>query len=328
MKSRGQHFIPRYLLKGFASRRKGDKYHAFVFRKSRAPFEANIADIGKVHYFHGNPRDRSLESKISKVEEAHAQIVRDLLDGKVDSIAPRALNEFVLHLAFRTRNIREGFRRMCDDAIKVFEERLTREEYHPKDLQTMLTVLKEELAKWGIHGIGDDLLLRLLKSTELRAQIKDLFAIAKTQIDYRSTSRETQWKWLSGEEDFGIRLQLMKHLVWKTARSPQACFILGDLGPIARFERSNVFENTHVADGRPVEAILLPVSSSCLLIGEAKRDTVIIDEEAVNRASAELSNEFFVSSKLTERERTYHLLLGHRSALIEKKKMHQLLDEG
>jgi hypothetical protein len=54
-KPKGQHFVPRFLLDGFASRRHRKESYGYLFRRGAPCHEVNIRDVGKSRYFHGDP---------------------------------------------------------------------------------------------------------------------------------------------------------------------------------------------------------------------------------------------------------------------------------
>jgi hypothetical protein len=54
-KPKGQHFAPRFLLDGFASRRHRKESYACLFRRGATCDEVNMRDVGKSRYFYGDP---------------------------------------------------------------------------------------------------------------------------------------------------------------------------------------------------------------------------------------------------------------------------------
>jgi hypothetical protein len=46
MSGERQHFLPRFLLRGFDSRTDGREMYTWVFRREREPFEPNIINVG------------------------------------------------------------------------------------------------------------------------------------------------------------------------------------------------------------------------------------------------------------------------------------------
>jgi hypothetical protein len=48
-----QHILPRFLLKGFASRIEGEKIYTWVYPRNSPPVEANIRKVGVEKHFYG-----------------------------------------------------------------------------------------------------------------------------------------------------------------------------------------------------------------------------------------------------------------------------------
>jgi len=95
---------------------------------------------------------------------------------------------------------------------------------------------------------------------------------------------------------------------------------------VATFEGSENFQ-APIKGGINLEAIFLPISSDRLLIGMKNKGFDKFDPDALNTASAELSRDFFIASRNTDKERGYLSNLGKRSALFNKEKMEQLVQE-
>jgi Protein of unknown function (DUF4238) len=65
-----QHFLPRFLLKGFASRQSRQQFYTWVFQKGKEAFETNILNVGlaKNFYTHGVEVDAE---QISRPKKTH-----------------------------------------------------------------------------------------------------------------------------------------------------------------------------------------------------------------------------------------------------------------
>jgi hypothetical protein len=108
--TRGQHYLPKFLLKGFASRTKEKKAWVYCFRRDAVGKEVSVRDVGKETDFHGNPRDGDLENRMAVVESVfglHVASWRErefLLESDEELVS-----QFVGHLIVRTKSIREAF---------------------------------------------------------------------------------------------------------------------------------------------------------------------------------------------------------------------------
>ena len=63
-----QHILPKFLLKGFANRIKGNSIYTLVHRKDGQIFESNIKNICAERYFYGKEPDSSADADITKNE--------------------------------------------------------------------------------------------------------------------------------------------------------------------------------------------------------------------------------------------------------------------
>ena len=75
------------------------------------------------------------------------------------------------------------------------------------------------------------------------------------------------------------------------------------------------FENPLKTESTPA-LIVLPISDRCALVGERASECAAVNVHEINTASAELSQEFFVSSDNSEAQRQYQNVLGRRAALV------------
>jgi len=67
-----QHFIPQFLLKGFASRKARSNLFCWVYRKNIKPFETNITKIGVERKFYVESEDTTLDESITGAEAEYS----------------------------------------------------------------------------------------------------------------------------------------------------------------------------------------------------------------------------------------------------------------
>lgn len=63
------HILPRFLLKGFASRVDNQKAFTWVCRKDGSPFEASTRDVSVEKYFYGKEGNISADEEITAIEK-------------------------------------------------------------------------------------------------------------------------------------------------------------------------------------------------------------------------------------------------------------------
>lgn len=103
------HILPKFLLKGFASRFevKKDKAFSWWFRRDHEPRETNIDKINVERHFYGEDDKINVDPAITILELGFSTLVSELreTDEQTD-ISDTGIAEFVAHLTSRTRHLR------------------------------------------------------------------------------------------------------------------------------------------------------------------------------------------------------------------------------
>jgi hypothetical protein len=76
--TRKQHFLTRFLMAGFACRKKRREIYTHVFRAGQPPFEDNIRNIGGERDFYANPKNRPTEAILERRDTRHAQVINKI----------------------------------------------------------------------------------------------------------------------------------------------------------------------------------------------------------------------------------------------------------
>ena len=328
MSAKGNHFLPQFLLRGFASRNSRTECYCWYFRRDTKACEANIKGIGQQRHFHGNPRETNLEVLIAERESVYAPLVQSLQKGEIKERDKALIDELVAHLMIRGRNLRQGLLKATDDLLTAMVRHFTNPENHASRNDRIFEYVKKDprfsaiLASIPIEA--REVFIKQFRTEMEELPIEDgmrqVFAFLQQSLP-ESTS-QAHIKTLS--KDFAPRKQVekMQHLIWKTRRSSET-LILGDVGVLFREIETGEFKHPILAPQRPVQ-VFLPVSHEFVLVGEEAENSEI-DTEQLNRAQAALSREFFVSSIRTEKELTYERLLGSRADLVSKDEISELL---
>jgi hypothetical protein len=137
------------------------------------------------------------------------------------------------------------------------------------------------------------------------------FDHANKSIFSRDWAKEVHVKTLETAVVPPPRLEFLAKLEWSVSVGPPGTFILGDLVVIRYSPKSGQFESSLEMKGKK-RAILVPLSDRHLLVGQRRGMGVQLDYEALNRATAELCVDFFVSNRNTRREGEYAFSLGAR----------------
>lgn len=328
---RRHHFIPRLLLKGFASRIAGEKFFVYQFRRASGPIEVSVADVGVEKYFHGRTAD--IEERLQAKESEYGPLVWGVREGYLDPASFDLVVDFVLNLITRTKNVRVGFAEM---GTAIFE-RFDAEVQNPRNYGPIKELIREELLsqkklrkkiRKRFGTLPRDQVERLVKQGisslpfDPVLVFQHLIREARARVDLGAAARDAQLRVLQSDAGLALRRKELRRFRWSLKEQPRGTFILGDLGPVARLHEFPDVQNP-VRPGTTM-AIYLPVSSRFLLIGRREGDHEEVDPEAINLAAVELSRDVFVADRNTRREEDYLKVLGQRAQLFD----HAELDEG
>jgi Protein of unknown function (DUF4238) len=318
METRRHHFLPRFLLKGFASRSRRDSYFTYLFTREGRQHETNITNVAVAGDFYGREADGGVESGLRESESQHATVLHRIRSEGLDNNDRLILGEFVRHLLVRTRHMRETAGDLAGAITALMRQLLPTTQMQEK--------LKQEISK---RALGNESLWAQMKAKGVNLteqQMTHLVDLAMAQIDLASGLRlysdaleliDVLGAAAAGQigalrRATGERPVPPDDVIWSLTKTEPHFFILGDLAVIGR-----------TADGychpmQPdagLEAIVLPIGHQHLLIGALTPTIPTIDPEQVNDASVELSRDFFVASRNTQREQHYQARLGARAKL-------------
>src|ERR1051326_8081276 len=122
MSGKRQHEIPRFLMRGFASRvepklNKDDSVFVWVYRKRIEPFESNTLNVGAEGRFYDDGT-LNVDDEITELEKTFSPAVneaRQLDDGS--KISDQTLFEFIVNLTVRTKHLRDSIAGIGEFAV-------------------------------------------------------------------------------------------------------------------------------------------------------------------------------------------------------------------
>lgn len=330
-KPKGHHFIPRFLLNGFASRSDSKDRRVWVFDKNGRIAETNIGSVAKQRYFHGDPADSPLEYTVADRETSFAPLVQRLRSGCASREDLRAAPELVVHLWVRTKNIRDGFAETCRDIFDLTEEMLQQCE---RDEEVALgAAIENELRvpqNEALRGLAPAQRLRMRKGLrrmiaqgDFLAELLPYLQSQRPLLDAAAddAGRNTQLSSLSKELAPRARVEELSFLHWGVVPARGARLVLGDVVVIAKTERRSEYVNLTAADGDfPLVAVVLPLAPESALVGSRGAITSLNASE-INEASAALSRAFFVACQRTTAEERLLQVLGTRTDLFTKEQI-------
>jgi hypothetical protein len=326
--SKGHHFLPQFLLRGFASRGTRKNQYSYLFRKGFDPVETNIKNIGKQAWFHGVSEEDNLEQRLSVREGEFAILLAGLRTGVVDTHQYKQTAAFVNHITIRTKNLRETFAELGNSVFEMLERFFTTDE-HRHDFQEGLVraILKELMdLKMGLavenlsseeRSILEQGVKELVGKFDFRQFALSQLQIFRANVNFSNIVAESHRKVLGQNDEASNRQQHLESLIWSVHTAAKGSYILGDIGPICLRGSPDAFLNPFELEPS-FNAVALPISSDALLVGARIGFQFSESPAAINRASAELRRNFFVASQCTPREDEYQQVLAKRCDFIPR----------
>jgi Protein of unknown function (DUF4238) len=276
-----QHYIPRFLFKGFASKYISRKqvcvcYFHIVCAEGQ---EKNTRHIGYEPDFYG----ALLDDLIKKREDVYAKVLDRVREKRKIQNSDRDLVvEFVFSLALRTKHAREKM-------VSLIESSRDSLHSHFRDANSWADDLRKKanpsVAQWD----------KLAEDLGEKGQVAVL-----TNLHQNTSSQPFD------------SLKLWQDLHWRVEEFPPGSFILGD-APVLQVNTDSSIVSVFFGEGHR-SMIVLPISDTLLLIGSEEPEAKPPALYLLNCGSAELSLLFFVSSQnRAEHEGVYHGLVGRRA---------------
>ncbi|MGH7788585.1 MAG: DUF4238 domain-containing protein [Candidatus Binatia bacterium] len=346
MSGKNQHYLPRFMLAGFASRRDGKQAWIYELRKGRQAVERNTRNVGAEGGFYRRGDDDRIDHELQDYEGEFGQLVNEIRStDRIPTGSDDALAGLVTSLSVRTRAIRLAFGHAGQQIVAALgrylndPERVRRmmRDHLKKHPETLLEPVAREL---GVdpHDLPLVLRNRLLQQAEglidapaTTAKIKMLAGMMLRELEGRTSKegiKEIHLTALGKGTLPSRRMDPAQRLTWSLRTLDPSSLILGDLGPIRLNESSGRYESLAKATDDP-HSIFLPISHEHLLVGVDHHlaTDCPLDVEAVNIAAAELSWEFVVARQSTKREAVYAEALGRWAELLPDDELHQIEEE-
>lgn len=328
MAGKRQHYLPRFLLSGFASKvSKGDSF-CWVYRKSGKYFEANTTKVGVEKFFYGDPDKDSTDSVITKAEPKYANFLSQLRNSDVSQpVDSKLAAEFTVHLAVRNRNLREEFSSAAENFVDGFIEQISdpnvlrqtvikyfRE--NPAELeQQFRKILKQQgvflnrrqyRQKLAEHKAMMPSMINSLSEAEL-TQISNQMDVLAGHV--RPSAKKGHNKAIARDHAPLSRVEAISSLDWKLHDFAAHSLILGDFGAYA-YGNNQQDPCALVWAAKEVDVVILPISHRRLMMGQRSGKHFLPEPCEVNQKSASISREFFVSSESSDERMAFVPLIG------------------
>jgi|LGVF01.1.fsa_nt_gb hypothetical protein len=334
MAGKRQHYIPRFLLKGFCSKTEGTKSFIWYFRKGSKPSEISIRDVAVSRKFYGDTGPESIDEKLTKMERQFGPTIDRLRTDKTINISDLPIIvELFINMVIRTQYIRKSFtdatgglmemaaRNLSDphkmaivlnEAIKQNKSRFhdqLRSSMRSK-LATKMPVMEEHIIRWVEENAEQ--LTSLLAKPFSKGFVKALTAFIEKIDEHGTISHKDALDRFLDLQEPSKRHHQYSNLHWITKSYDPNQFILGDICVLTMDTKSQSF-SPPIFSKKDNYILLLPISHDTLLIGSDSKEPLLPPPEVLNIYSVELSIDYFVSSIKSEREKLYSKRVGEKA---------------
>jgi len=344
MAGKRQHYLPRFLLKGFASRTEGKKAFTWYFRKDTKPIEVSIRDVGLEKSFYDNSGAGSIDKIITEKEQLFGDLLsRIRRDLHIQSKDFNLLAEFIVHLTSRTKHVRTGFTNGFAKLTNMVSRNLSEPQQIKRFIKGLIKndkkfheqiriKIREDLGR-PIPDI-EDLIINLIEENvdivtdEITGPslllAEQLFSQPKQNIEQiGESSHKKALMQLLPEIERSKRFDRYYGLKWNIVQSNPGSLVLGDVGVMEIDPKLNEIYPA-IISMLPEGVVLLPISTDCLLVGSTNSDISLPSLTTLNYGSVELSAEFFVSSVNSEKEMLCLKGIGTRSDFLKNSEVDEL----
>jgi hypothetical protein len=342
MAGKRHHILPRFLLKGFASKtlprgNKKDAVFVWVYKKDAEPYESNIINVGVEKHFYGKEGELNVDEEMTSLEHDFAISLESLRaqdDGA--SVSDDRLIEFIVHLTARTKHLRDsiidasGF--LFDNVFGYFSDYNNWRSYLIKYFTKHPEVIKEELEKvlrnvqvsahkkammcQRVKKMPVERIVQLID--EEGSQWELLFQLLRIKFteDLADIVKQAHIKSLLKNLVSEPRADHYRQLQWYVRKSAEP-FILGDVGCLFELAGDTRFKSLGGTEDEILK-VYLPISSHCVVVGTALTEAPQVAARILNEAFAKCSREYFVCSARSSEALRLATLLSSQSDMITR----------
>jgi len=332
MKPIRQHILPRFLIKGFASRVVANNIFTWLYQAGGRIFETNIINVSVEKYFYGRNGEHNADINITNIEGQFASLLTEIRELRNNNkIIDQKIPEFVAHLIIRTKHVREGFRASVDFLI----EEMSRYVDNYDNIRTMLynnpellrDNLEKTLKKIQAPKLLKDkmrpLLIKILPNylENQKDEIQMMFhsMIQTTKNILPKAINEGHIKGLAREPIPEPRVDDYRKLQWFIYISEEP-LILGDFGCLFEIIGPKRFK-TITFKNDEIKNVFLPVSDTHLLIGTSLFEYPSVNPIIINQEIAKCSRDYFVCSKYSQDKADLLSIIGAEAEIISREEI-------
>lgn len=326
MAGRGQHYIPRFLQRGFICNSQEQVY--FYSKIKKEVLKTSIGNIGLGRDFYSAPEDTYLDDVITENEN---KIIFPLIDALrsiesnniVDSSTAIVL---ISHFITRAKYLRDLCSEACKNTLDILESQIAtkkaEEEFIKNFVQSNMfkQELKQEFKQKKL--IVDDffinsLCLQMAKNPHkfpiLNQAVEGMKAAChKLENDHLDMIKKSHKKGLIRFlKSSNIKNDKYENFIWHLKIYPDDSIILGDnIAMTYNTETKQVYPPFFIEQDKSTQ-IYMPISHNKLLVG-IQNDSPILEVHQINKHMISISSNFFIASVLNKEFEDQMQLIGNK----------------
>lgn len=288
MAGRRQHYIPRFLMKGFASTTKRQGRILFAHWRDKVE-HVDVRAIGAENNFYGDGNQSPLDETITQAEHRFASIIRYCIEkSAIDtSVDEKELRRMLVHFELRSRAFLSHIQSLSNDLMKLILELCVDELTSMPELRKSLEADTELREKHGEQS-------RELIDEVCRRCGEELLGELKNEIkrDLPRTIHESYRSFLEGDLYPEKRLSCLDGMSFRVIETTGDALILGDSMVFYESVEANCFLPFSTGYDK-VERIILPISPHQAIVGS--RSSFACNSADLRKAAASCSRHMFLS---------------------------------
>ncbi|ROR14522.1 DUF4238 domain-containing protein [Erwinia sp. JUb26] len=339
MAGKRQHFIPRFLQRGFSIEKNG-KFFSCLCKKEFIKENIVIENIGLENNFYALNGDSSVDDKITEKETyIYSKIVRELVNGTFNMDDIGSLSDFVFHMEIRTKNLRSNFTNTASYLIDQMRSRLLSKDalvrYFNKNIicdpLKMDRLINEQLNKLNVPQIFRPH-IKVVLFNNIHAWLPDIANELSLQLiplfdnmvlsGIPEAAKKGHLKGIALDEN--LKIEEYKKLSYKVINVEQS-LILGDCIVVFEVDGDRRFKPFYEKDDI-LKAIYMPINSNSILYGSKYPDGNL-NLENINDIVAQCSTDFFICKKPVNNMNEIQKSIGVNSYLLSNEFVDEILSD-
>lgn len=307
MAGKRHHFVPQFLQRGFASHNSSKDYYTWVYRRGDLnPFNTNIKNVGLEGYFYSEDKESTLDDIITDAETEYAIFVDRLrINDGFKKIDNKKAAHLIAHLEIRTKNIRDSLKNtgtlLLEEMTNFLQDELNCKNFVKKQVASeTLRLVEEEFKKRNIpktlFPIYKPKIARLIneKTPEMTTNMQGMMMYISQNLTklMEQSAKNGHIKALLNSHTPPTKVSLYEKLSYNVIDSGDIDIPLGDSCVVFNVEDEECFKPFCDKENKLL-AVVLPISSSKLLIGSTKDYSIDICK--VSEAIVACSLDYFIS---------------------------------